>query len=283
MNKIRIVGVPEHFNLPWHLCLNNKLFAENGLEVIWQDVAEGTGKMCQMLSNNETDLAIVLTEGIFKDIAYGNPSKIIQKYVESPLIWGVHTAGNSDIIHANDFVDKSFAISRLGSGSHLMSYVYANQKKWDKENLTFEIVNTIQGATEALNNHQANMFLWEKFMTKPLVDSGRLKRIDECPTPWPCFSIAVREEFLNNNRRNISKLLKIINEQTINFINIPEIDKIIAEKYHLDLSDVNEWLSVTAWSQQNFNSQSFEVIQDDLLKYGVIIEKSNFEDLIVNV
>jgi actin-like ATPase involved in cell morphogenesis len=41
----------------------------------WTDVPEGTGKMCQMLRDGETDIAVILTEGIVKDITAGNPSK----------------------------------------------------------------------------------------------------------------------------------------------------------------------------------------------------------------
>jgi hypothetical protein len=33
-------------------------------------------------------------------------------------------------------------------------------------------------------------------MTKPLVDKGIFRRIGDCPTPWPCFVIAVRDEIL---------------------------------------------------------------------------------------
>jgi hypothetical protein len=47
---------------------------------------EGTGKMCQMLRSGETDIAVILTEGIVKDIVAGNPSRIVQVYVDSPLI-----------------------------------------------------------------------------------------------------------------------------------------------------------------------------------------------------
>jgi hypothetical protein len=39
--------------------------------------------------SGETDIAIILTEGIVKDIVAGNDSKIVQVYVESPLIWGI--------------------------------------------------------------------------------------------------------------------------------------------------------------------------------------------------
>jgi hypothetical protein len=68
--------------------LKTKILTCNGL------VPEGTGKMCQMLRDGETDIAVILTEGIVKDITAGNPSKIVQVYVDSPLIWGIHVAAN---------------------------------------------------------------------------------------------------------------------------------------------------------------------------------------------
>ena len=39
---------------------------------------------------------LFLTEGIIKDIIAGNPSKIVQTFVQSPLIWGIHVAANSN-------------------------------------------------------------------------------------------------------------------------------------------------------------------------------------------
>jgi ABC-type nitrate/sulfonate/bicarbonate transport system substrate-binding protein len=283
MTNIRIVGVPEHFNLPWHLCIKDQSFDHEGIKVIWQDVPEGTGKMCEMLKQDETDVAIILTEGIVKDIQKGNDSKIIQKYVESPLIWGVHVCGESKYNNTDEILPKHFAISRLGSGSHLMSYVYANQKKWLNDELSFEIVNNIQGAAEALKNKKANLFLWEKFMTKPLVDNGLMKRLDECPTPWPCFSIAVRTDFLEKNKPVIKSLLRIINQKTLLFKDIPNIIGIISEKYQLKKNDVKLWLKDTEWSQENFTKKQFNKIQADLLNYHVIEQKSKFQDIVINV
>ncbi|MPT36605.1 MAG: ABC transporter substrate-binding protein, partial [Flavobacterium sp.] len=95
MKTIRIAGVPEHFNLPWHLCIENGEFNEVDIDLQWTDVPEGTGKMCQMLRDNETDIAIILTEGILKDISNGNPSSIVQLYVQSPLLWGIHVGAQS--------------------------------------------------------------------------------------------------------------------------------------------------------------------------------------------
>ena len=192
MKTIKIAGVPEHFNLPWHLCIENGEFEVENIDLQWIDVPEGTGKMCQMLRNGETDIAIILTEGILKDIVAGNESSIIQMYVESPLIWGIHVDTNSNFHNVSDLENKKAAISRLGSGSHLMSIVNAKNQNWYTENLQFEIVNTIDGAVEALTNGKADYFMWERFMTKPLVDKGIFRKIADCPTPWPCFVIAAR-------------------------------------------------------------------------------------------
>jgi hypothetical protein len=59
MTTIKIVGVPEHFNLPWHLAIENDRFNQQNIDLQWTDVPEGTGKMCQMLRSGETDIAVI--------------------------------------------------------------------------------------------------------------------------------------------------------------------------------------------------------------------------------
>src|SRR5690606_28657627 len=121
MKTIKIAGVPEHFNHPWHLCLARNDFSNAGIDLQWTDIPEGTGKMCQMLREGQTDIAVILTEGIVKDIAWGNPSKIVQVYVESPLVWGIHVAANSNFRQLDDLENTVAAISRIGSGSQPMA------------------------------------------------------------------------------------------------------------------------------------------------------------------
>ena len=154
MTTLRIAGVPEHFNLPWHLCIENNDFRNAGIDLQWTDVPEGTGKLCQMLRNGETDIAVILTEGIIKDITAGNPSKIVQVYVQSPLIWGIHVAANSPYKTLADIEQGKVAISRYGSGSHLMAFVNAKAQGWDTSKLNFEVINTLDGAVEALARDQ---------------------------------------------------------------------------------------------------------------------------------
>lgn len=100
-----------------------------------------------------------------------------------------------------------------------MAYVNAHNEGWKTGDLQFEIVNTIDGAVEALSDSKADYFMWERFMTKPLVDNGTFRRIADCPTPWPCFVIAVRNEILENNPEMVEIILEIINQTTEEFRN----------------------------------------------------------------
>ncbi len=280
MKTIKIAGVPEHFNLPWHLCIENGEFEAVGIDLQWTDVPEGTGKMCQMLRDGETDIAVILSEGIVKDINAENPSKIVQVYVESPLIWGIHVAANSNFKTLSDLENKKVAISRLGSGSQLMAYVNANNQGWNTENLQFEIVNTIDGAVESLTKGESDYFMWEHFMTKPLVDKGIFRRIDDCPTPWPCFVIAVREEILKKYPNAIEQILEIINITTQEFKEIPSIDRTLATKYHQKIEDIQEWLRLTEWSQKPLSEKMLNKIQNQLFDLKIIEKKGTFAELV---
>ncbi|MFV5693271.1 substrate-binding domain-containing protein [Flavobacterium sp. LT1R49] len=283
MTTIKIAGVPEHFNLPWHLSIENGYFEKENIDLQWTDVPEGTGKMCQMLRDGETDIAVILTEGIVKDIVAGNPSKIVQVYVESPLIWGIHVAANSNYKTLADLENTKVAISRLGSGSQLMAYVNADNQGWKTDNLQFEIINTIDGAVEALTSGTADYFMWERFMTKPLVDKGIFRRIADCPTPWPCFVIAVRNEILEKQPDIISKILKIINQTTQVFKDIPSIDKTLASNYNQKIEDIQEWLSLTQWSQKLLTEKMLNKVQNQLFQLKIIEKKGTFEDIVKTV
>ncbi|WP_296145793.1 substrate-binding domain-containing protein [uncultured Flavobacterium sp.] len=280
MKTIKIAGVPEHFNLPWHLSIENEEFEAEGINLEWTDVPEGTGKLCQMLRNGETDVAVILTEGIIKDIVAGNPSKIVQVYVQSPLIWGIHVDAKSKYQNLSDLENTKVAISRIGSGSQLMAYVNAHNQGWKTKDLKFEIINTIDGAVEALSNGTADYFMWERFMTKPLVDNGTFRRIADCPTPWPCFVIAVRDEILQNNPDAIKTILEIINKTTEEFKEIPSIDRTLASRYNQKIEDIQEWLSLTEWSQKQLDEKTLNNVQNQLLELSIIDKKGTFVSIV---
>ena len=280
MTTLRIGGVPEHFNLPWHFCIENKKFEKAGLDVQWKEIPEGTGKMCQDLRNNDLDVAIILTEGITKDIIDGNPVKIVQEYIGSPLIWGIHVSKESKYKELQDLKGTTAAISRLGSGSHLMAYVNAQHQNWEIDELQFEIVNNVDGAIKALHNDDAQYFMWEHFTTKPLVDNDTFRLVADCPTPWPCFVIAVREEFLESNAKEIRNMLKVINAETKEFKLQPRIDEILAERYGQKLEDIRKWLDLTRWSQNQISENEINEVMDQLVLLNIIQDKKTPEEIL---
>ncbi|BAO77290.1 substrate-binding domain-containing protein [Winogradskyella sp. PG-2] len=281
MKKVNIGGVPEHFNLAWYLTLKNGEYKAEDINLRWHDYYGGTGAMCKGLRSGDIDIAVILTEGIIKDIIAGNPSKIVQTFVETPLIWGIHVAADSKFKTIKDIKGTRAAISRYGSGSHLMAYINAKNNDWDlKKDLNFEVIKNLDGAVKGLTEGDADYFMWEKFTTKPLVDDGIFRRIDNCPSPWPCFVIAVREEFIDNNKDDLKTILNIINNTTTDFKAIPSIDKTIANRYEQELEDVKEWLSLTSWSQELIDEKTITNVQNQLFNLKIIPKKVDYLDLI---
>ncbi|TBW29221.1 substrate-binding domain-containing protein [Gramella sp. KN1008] len=273
MKTIKIGGVPEHFNLPWHLCIEENKFSDEGLNVIWKDFPEGTGAMCQALRAGELDVAVILTEGITRDIINGNESRIIQTYIGSPLIWGIHVAAGSPYKDIKDLKGTTAAISRKGSGSHLMAYVNAQHRNWDINDLKFEIVNNLDGAISALQEDEAQYFMWEHFTTKPLVDNKTFRLVADCPTPWPCFVIAARNETIRKDPNRLQKMLEILNAETREFKLQRNIDIVLSERYQQKLEDIRKWLDLTRWSQEQISDETINKVIKQLANLNLIGSK----------
>lgn len=284
MKTVNIGGVPEHFNLAWYLTIKNDAYKDQGINLRWHDYAEGTGAMCKALRNKDIDIAIILTEGIIKDIIDGNPSKIVQTFIQTPLIWGIHVANNAPYKTIDDLKEKKAAISQYGSGSHLMSYINAENNNWDLNNdLNFEVIKNLDGAVESLTHGTADYFLWEKFTTKPLVDNGTFRHIGNCPSPWPCFVIAVRDDFITSDKAHLKTILDIINSTTEHFKEIPNIAKTIANHYKQQLEDVQEWLSITEWSQELLDKETITKTQKELFALDIIPKIVDYKTLICKI
>ncbi|CAM3378513.1 substrate-binding domain-containing protein [Zobellia roscoffensis] len=252
------------------MAIEEGAFEERGIDLEWTEIPEGTGKMCQMLQNNETDLAIILTEGLVKSITEGNSSKIVQEYISTPLQWGIHVGAKSKYKSIADLKGSKAAISRMGSGSHLMAFVNAQNKGWPTDSLRFEIINNLDGAVAALTEGTADYFMWERFTTKPLVDKGVFRRLGDCPTPWPCFVIAATQKFLNEEENILRHILEVINNYTSEFKQIPSIDRSLANRYAQQLEDIQEWLRITQWSQKQLPEATLTKVQDTLRELNLI-------------
>lgn len=271
MIGLKIGGVPEHFNLPWRLAIEEGRFKAVGLNLHWSDMSGGTGQMIRGLETGTLDIAVLLTEGITKAILEGLKAKIIQVYVVSPLHWGIHVPFNSDIKTVDQLKGKTFAISREGSGSHLMSYVKADQEGWDTSSLKFNIVGDIYGGLWALEHNEAQAFLWEKYTTFPFTEQGKCRYIDEVVTPWPCFVIAVREEVLEKHGDLLKEMCEIVNKKALEVKNDENTVEIISWRYNLRSGQVQNWLIETDWNYEGKEyNEAFEKTIRYLLKLNLL-------------
>jgi ABC-type nitrate/sulfonate/bicarbonate transport system substrate-binding protein len=248
MKRFKIGGVPEHFNLPWRLAIEEGKFREAGVELHWSDMTGGTGQMIKGLQAGTLDIAVLLTEGITRAILKGLEAKIIAVYVQSPLCWGIHAPTNQSLHALADLDGATFAISREGSGSHLMSYVLAQREGWEPDALSFNVVGDVYGGLWALNHGEAQGFLWEKYTTQPFVDQGKCKRIGEVYTPWPCFVIAVRNEVLAREEVLLNAIIQIIQERANQLKAAPDTAEVLAWRYALKQGEASNWLKQTEWS-----------------------------------
>lgn len=282
MIHVRIGGVPEHFNYPWHVAIENGLFLKKNIQIEWSDFSTGTGAMCQELKNNNLEMALLLTEGAIKELAHSQHFKIVKVYIDSPLIWGIHTAPDSPINNVEDIKNKTYAISRYGSGSHLMAYVDAQLRGWDTNNLKFSIVNNLPGAIESFRQKESEIFFWEKFTTKPFVESKELKYLGSRPTPWPCFVLVVRTSFLQNHEEHVKTIADIISStsQIVKANQLSSIEQ-IARRYELDIKDVQEWFAITEWNHTlSIPEKAINLVTETLYSLKLIPEKPKISELI---
>jgi hypothetical protein len=224
-------------------------------------------------------MAVVLTEGITADILKGNPSKIIQMYVCSPLIWGIYAPLHYKTIEETK--NTKVAISRFGSGSHLMALLDAKERNWDIQNCEFKTTNGLKGAIQVLTEATCGRFLWEKFMTKPYVDKGLIQCLGEYPTPWGAFVIAVRENILEKNLLAVQKICEIITKLCQEFVMLKDVTQKISQKFNLLEEDVKKWLESVHFAQKYVSPlPDVEKVLKSLVSIGQDTQNIQAKDLI---
>jgi len=248
MIRLRVGGVPEHFNLPWLLALDAGRFRPLGLELTWRDYPGGSGAMAKALRDGELDAALLLTEGAVAGIADGAPFKVASLYTESPLLWGIHVPATSRLKTVADVRGVRYAISRRGSGSHLMAVVHAQAQRWPVAALDFVTVGNLDGAVAAFAAGTADVFFWEKFMTQPLVDAGRFRRVGEFAAPWPAFVVCVADAADEKQRAALARSLTLVLGEAATLRARPDAGAVIAGRYGLAPSAVTQWLATTCWA-----------------------------------
>src|SRR5271163_4719814 len=130
---VRIGYVPEHYLLPLHLAQPKFPFP-----VDLVPFPSGTGHMITSLRADLIDLAIGLTEGWVAGLlsAEGQEKRgysIVGSWVQNALRWAIVTGRNREEIRgvADLRTHSRVGVSRMGSGSHMMAVVLAQQEGWN--------------------------------------------------------------------------------------------------------------------------------------------------------
>ncbi len=282
MHKFTIGGVPEYFNLPILNAIATGDLEKADISLKWQTVKEGTGAMSKMLHDGELDMAMILLEGATKSILDGQRIKIIKDYVTSPLTWGVHT---SPFVHSVDeLYARRIGISRYGSGSHMMAFLMAEQYGWPKESLEFVVINNLDGALDAFAKQEIDIFLWEKFTTKPFVDAGHMNCIDTVATPWPCFVLAANARTMAAYSKEVKKICQLINNQASLLMSNKSLSEIISKDYGLTPEDSELITQEVKWSTANeVDEESIQKVMDTYMELKVIKSTQDTKSLIALV
>jgi hypothetical protein len=270
--SLRVGGVPEHFNLPWQLAAERDVFSSYDIDLSWTMYAGGTGAMTQAISNGTLDVAILLTEGFIAAASDGLEARIAKVYIETPLVWGIYTGAQSTIKKVDTFQNKRIAISRFGSGSHLMSMIHASELGEQIDVHQFEIVNSLHGGIKSLTEARADLFYWEKFMTRPHVVSGEVLPIGEFSAPWSSFLIIVGDKALHEKEDAIKQLLEIMNGECISFKQDVHSAIHISKRFDMTLPEARHWLQNTQW---NYNYDVSEKSLNNAKSALITVNKCN--------
>ncbi len=271
--SLTVTGVPEHFNLPWRTASERGLFADAGLDVGWVPEPAGTGAMTAAVEAGEADAALVLTEGAMAAIGRGRPLRIEGWWVASPLDWGVHVGHHVRAESVGELdATVRFGISRFGSGSHLMAHVLADEIGVELDESSFVVCGGIDGAVEALTTGTADVFLWERAMTAPLVRAGTIGRIGVQATPWPCFVAVRRADASDATVAALRTALRLAALEGARLAASPDLDETIVERYGLHPDDVAAWSATLRWALDptDLASDRIAAIRDRAAAYDLV-------------
>ena len=96
--------------------------------------------------------------------------------------------------------------------------------------------------------------------------------------------IAVREEVLENNFKEVKKVLEIINNITRDFKKTAAISKTLSKRYDQDEDDILQWLKITEWNAgKPITERLITNMQNKMIAFNVIKEKKKSKEFIKNM
>lgn len=230
--------------------------------------------MVTALQSGEIDIGVGLTEGWIAALGKAQAAKedagfrVVGTYVETPLCWAISSGARRDeLTGVKDLKGGKVGVSRIGSGSYVMSFVLADQQGWldassGKPPFSIEVLNTFANLRDGVNNGTADFFMWEHFTSKRYYDNGEIKRIGEIYTPWSSWKIVAVNDLLHptnwSSTPNASKpalkeeledALQKINKGVKHFEEHPEeAIEYISTKLDYSEEDAREWLKTVRFA-----------------------------------
>ncbi|KAK9851004.1 hypothetical protein MYU51_011149 [Penicillium brevicompactum] len=313
---IRIGYVPEHYLAPLHLALRSSAVSSLPFKIALTPFPSGTGHMITSLRGNEIDIAIGLTEGWVAGLAGKQQSsqssgdggyKVVGHWVDNPLRWAIVTGRNRDEVNGvSDLKDSRVGISRPGSGSHIMSFVLAQQQGWKADSLSAvplgpfgPLREGVSGLSESAPSDSANptaeFFMWEEFTTKPFFHptaqkpNPPLKKIGEIFTPWPSWMVvASTKQFPDpGNDQRLKSLFQAFDQGIKEFeADTAQIVKLLGTGElgcNYIEEDAKEWLKDVKFTNST-RGVDHKIIKDvvDVLKVAGVIDSALGSDEAVN-
>ncbi|KAI1266537.1 periplasmic binding protein-like II [Xylariaceae sp. FL1019] len=280
---LRIGYVPEHFSTPIYFA--QKYF---GLTAELIPFPSGTGHMITAIRAGEIDIGIGLTEGWIaglgkEDTPDDGGYRLVGTFVETPLCWAISTgAKRPEITSVETLKGGKVGISRIGSGSQVMSYVLADEQGWLSSSSSspysdFVILQNFANLRNAVNDGSADFFMWEHFTSKKYYDSGEIRRVGEIYTPWSSWKIVASTKLLNEEggKERVMDVCGKLDKGVKHFdANHEEAVKYISTSLDYSLEDAKEWLKTVRFSTQT-EGVDLKVVQSCvgiLRKAGVLKE-----------
>ncbi|AMD19713.1 HCL438Cp [Eremothecium sinecaudum] len=247
MKSIRVGYIPEHFSTPLLFAQQKGFFANQGVEVDLIQYPSGSGHLIQALTCGDLDIAVGLTEAFVRGIADKDQGaeavyQLVGTYVKSPLNWAVSTgAQRNDLVDLKQLEGSKIGVSRVGSGSYVMSYVLALDNKFQQPFQDHVVCDTFANLRAAVNNNSVDAFLWEHFTSKKYYDNGEIKNIGNIYTPWPSWVI-VKSKSLESE--SVRAFTTAVSEGIVYFnAHKQESLDLIVNSFDYSKEDATAWLS----------------------------------------
>ena len=108
-------------------------------------------------------------------------------------------------------------------------------------------------------------------MTRYLVESGEMVRIDEYPAPWPAFTIACSCSAWEREEAGIRQIIETVLSEAQVLKNNRLAVALICDHYRISERDASSWLDSVEWAGEiSIDTKLLGGIQNNLQALGIL-------------